>query len=74
MELNGALLVYMPVVCRHFYTESEGNHENSRDKEQAGVTYCSDVAAKPLSFLQTTSWCVVKLTYLLPYLLTYLLT
>jgi hypothetical protein len=58
MSLNGALLVSMPVVCRHSYAESEGNHENSRDNQQAGVTYRSDVAAKPLLFSQITSRCV----------------
>jgi len=52
MISNGALLVYVPVICRHSYAESERNHENSRDKQQAGVTH---VVALPLLFIWITS-------------------
>ena len=55
------IMISMPAISRHSYTECEGNHENSSEKQQAGVTYSSDVAAKPLLFLQITSRCVFNL-------------
>jgi hypothetical protein len=52
--LNEEVVVYMPVICRHYYLEAVGNHDTSPDNEKADVIYRSDVAVEPLFLVRNT--------------------